>query len=139
MPMKRHLYPPEWRAIALAVKQAADWTCRECGRVCRRAGEPYVDWILRVDNWEALEHPRRFVLTVAHLDHDPSNNVSSNLRALCSVCHLRHDAGHHALSASHTRAVKRAAGTLPLEQASHAGGGHVPGQMAQVTTAEAAR
>jgi len=31
------------------------------------------------------------VLTVAHLDHDISNNELSNLRALCQRCHLDYD------------------------------------------------
>ena len=31
------------------------------------------------------------VLTVAHLDHDTTNNDYSNLRALCQRCHNRYD------------------------------------------------
>lgn len=31
------------------------------------------------------------LLTVAHLDQNPRNNHPSNLKALCSVCHLNHD------------------------------------------------
>ncbi len=38
----------------------------------------------------------KIVLTVAHLDHDITNNDYSNLRALCQQCHLRYDAKHHA-------------------------------------------
>jgi hypothetical protein len=33
----------------------------------------------------------QIVLTVAHLDQDPSNNDYSNLMALCQRCHLNHD------------------------------------------------
>lgn len=33
------------------------------------------------------------VLTVAHLDHDIKNNDLANLKALCQLCHNRHDAG----------------------------------------------
>ncbi|NJM78270.1 MAG: HNH endonuclease [Acaryochloridaceae cyanobacterium RU_4_10] len=36
--------------------------------------------------------PKRFLLTVAHLDQDPSNNSPDNLKALCAPCHLRFDA-----------------------------------------------
>ena len=36
------------------------------------------------------------VLAAAHLDHDPSNNRPSNLRALCQRCHMHHDRPHHA-------------------------------------------
>ena len=35
------------------------------------------------------------VLTVAHLDHDKSNNKFSNLKALCQKCHLDLDLPHH--------------------------------------------
>jgi hypothetical protein len=38
-----------------------------------------------------VEKPQRFTLTVAHLDHVPSNCDRSNLRALCSGCHLKYD------------------------------------------------
>lgn len=38
----------------------------------------------------------RRTLTVAHLDHDPSNCRRDNLAALCAPCHPRYDAGHHA-------------------------------------------
>ena len=35
------------------------------------------------------------VLACAHLDHDPGNNASSNLKALCQRCHMIHDAAEH--------------------------------------------
>jgi hypothetical protein len=38
-----------------------------------------------------LNHPRRWMLTVAHLDHKPQNCDRSNLQALCSPCHCRYD------------------------------------------------
>ena len=34
----------------------------------------------------------KVVLTVMHLDHDPGNNVESNLMAGCQKCHNRYDA-----------------------------------------------
>jgi len=34
---------------------------------------------------------QRFTLTTAHLDHNPANCQSENLKALCSVCHLNLD------------------------------------------------
>lgn len=37
----------------------------------------------------------KVILTIAHLDHDITNNDYSNLRALCQQCHLRYDAKHH--------------------------------------------
>jgi hypothetical protein len=35
------------------------------------------------------------VLASAHLDHDPSNNRSRNLAALCQRCHMLHDSQEH--------------------------------------------
>jgi len=37
----------------------------------------------------------KIVLTIAHLDHDTTNNDYNNLKALCQLHHLRHDVGHH--------------------------------------------
>ena len=37
----------------------------------------------------------RVVLASAQLDHDPSNNRSHNLAALCQRCHMLHDAQEH--------------------------------------------
>ncbi|MEM6427614.1 MAG: hypothetical protein AAF708_00130 [Deinococcota bacterium] len=33
----------------------------------------------------------RVVLTLAHLDHDHTNNNPRNLKVLCRCCHLNHD------------------------------------------------
>lgn len=107
MPMDKSLYPEDWDAIALAVKEAADWICQQCGRPCRRASESLDDFALRIrsSTWEAdlletaindedsepIRRAQRFCLTVAHLDQNPSNNDRSNLKALCTGCHLNHD------------------------------------------------
>ena len=78
-------------AIARAVKDAANWTCQQCGAV---HGQP---------------HPtngKDTVMTCAHLDHDEANCDPSNLRSLCAPCHLRYDAAHHAATAAATRRAK---------------------------------
>lgn len=54
------------------------------------------------------------VLTVAHLDHDPTNCDPKNLRAWCQRHHLRYDAKHHAQTAYTTRMQKRGNLELPL-------------------------
>jgi hypothetical protein len=48
----------------------------------------------------------KIVLTVAHLDHDTTNNDHSNLAALCQRCHLGHDLELHKANAAKTRADK---------------------------------
>ena len=80
--MNRADYPGNWDEIARAVKDGADWRCEECGRQCRRPGEPF--------------DTHRRTLTVSHVNHDPMDCRPENLRALCAPCHLRYDAGHHA-------------------------------------------
>lgn len=55
----------------------------------------------------------KVVLTVAHVDHDPSNNDPANLRALCQRCHLVLDRHQHARNAAETRRSRKAAGELP--------------------------
>ncbi len=94
--MKLSLYPPDWDEIALREKVRAQWMCENCGADC----------------WQPIS--QKNVLTVHHLDHDPSNCDPKNLVALCTVCHLRADAQHHARNAAITRAAKRRGPCLPL-------------------------
>ena len=47
------------------------------------------------------------ILTVAHLDHDKTNNRFSNLKALCQRCHLRHDLDQHANNRKYGRKHKQ--------------------------------
>lgn len=112
--MNRALYPADWDAIATRIKTEAKWQCQKCGRPCRPPG---IDWhefvatVLVETDWVAdsfeevaddgsgetgvIERWGRFKLTVAHLDQNPGNNDPANLMALCSPCHLRHDAIAH--------------------------------------------
>lgn len=62
-------YPSDWPAIALAVKDAADWTCIRCRRP-HSVSDGYT-------------------LTVHHLDMNPWNCRWWNLVALCQRCHLQ--------------------------------------------------
>lgn len=43
-----------------------------------------------------LHNPVRIVLTVAHLNHDPTDNRPENLRHWCQLHHNQHDAAHRA-------------------------------------------
>lgn len=100
MPIDYKNYPDNWSSISYNVKAAAGWQCEFCGAK------------------NALPHPEtgsRVVLTVAHLDHDTTNNTRENLRALCQRCHLRYDKQLHAQHAAETRRKKKAeAGQLAL-------------------------
>lgn len=95
MPMQRELYPAEWEAIALAVKEAAGWRCEVCGLRCRQPGEIFDT------------HKR--TLTVMHLNHTPADCRAENLLAACSGCHLRYDGEHRRLRRLAQSRVKREA------------------------------
>lgn len=58
--------------------------------------------------------PTVIVLTIAHLDHDPTNCDQGNLRAACQRHHLAHDIEHHRANAYATRMAKRGNMELPL-------------------------
>jgi hypothetical protein len=96
MPWKRELYPDNWNEIAQAVKDAAGWRCVKCGKLC------------------VNPQSKADVLTVHHIDHDPSNCDPLNLVALCAPFHLRADAQHHARNAAITRNAKVRGPMLPL-------------------------
>jgi hypothetical protein len=101
MPMDRKLYPPNWGAIARDLKTEVDWRCECCGRACLRPGESPQEFMTRLcttDNLatcpvvaEYRAFPRRFLLTVAHLNHIPADCGRDNLKALCAPCHCRYD------------------------------------------------
>jgi hypothetical protein len=76
---QRSKYPPNWKALARACKQAAAWQGEMCGIAQgRERVSPYTGNCYRV------------ALHAAHLDHDPENPCP-RLRALCSSCHGRYD------------------------------------------------
>jgi len=127
MPMNRALYPKNWEAIAREIKEAANWTCQGCGRPCRRPGETLFDLETRIaehhaETWAAdlyeeidddefgsvvVTRDRRFVLTVAHLNHRPEDCRPENLRALCTACHCRMDIKPSALATKRAIALER--------------------------------
>lgn len=106
MPMKRDKYPPDWREIAARIKAAAGYICQDCGRQCRRPGEPF--------------DTHRRTMSVHHIGvtkpdgsagdpHDKLDVRAENLIALCSRCHLARDLPLHIANAAETRRAKRVA------------------------------
>lgn len=88
-PENRHLYPDDWKAISARIRfERAEGRC-ECDGRC---GEHYGR---RCTARHGEPHPvtgAKVVLTVMHLDHDPTNNDDANLMAGCQKCHNRYDA-----------------------------------------------
>ncbi|MGL5805656.1 MAG: HNH endonuclease [Xenococcaceae cyanobacterium] len=113
MPINKTNYHPNWNAIALNVKDKAGWICSECGRPCKRPKESWDEFKYRLSRrskkqyMECCDRRGRFVLTTAHLNHNTKDNRTANLKAMCSVCHLRYDAKYHAKNAARTRSKKR--------------------------------
>ncbi len=49
----------------------------------------------------------KVVLTIAHLDHDTTNNTDENLAAMCQLHHLRYDIQQHKKNSRETMTKKR--------------------------------
>ena len=101
MPCDYKNYPKDWKTVIRpAILARAQHCCEQCGAANHQP------------------HPvtgSRVVLTVAHLDHDTTNNDPANLRAWCQKCHTSYDAEHHAETARQTRRRKqREAGQVEL-------------------------
>jgi hypothetical protein len=129
MPIDYKEYHPDWKAISLRIrKERAGDKCEWCGewngevvrvnkatRLRERAG------FMSSVHSEALNYARALndsaddglgrwhpvVLTVAHIDHDKTNNDESNLAALCQRCHLGHDRKHNENNRRYGRNWKR--------------------------------
>lgn len=136
-PENRALYPANWASeIRPAILARAGNKCEQCKAkngttVCREmSGATYMTedgYVFDTANGDCLGRARvteypvgRYVvivLTVAHLDHNPSNCDPDNLRAWCQRCHLRYDQPHHSETRRVTIASRKACGDLfnPLE------------------------
>ncbi len=136
---RQKLYPggslrsPEWLSIRAEILEREGHRCAFCkapdrtmivrdGRLYRLAlGENnpwYDDKTGKSVNYAVFSAAGKLVyiiLTIAHLDQDPTNNGEPgdrpNLAALCQKCHNAHDAPHRAANARETRLRKK---PLPL-------------------------
>lgn len=96
-PENKKLYPANWREISNRIR------FDRAGGVCEWEG---------CGAQHGLPHPltrSKVCLTVAHLDHNPSNCAETNLKAYCQLHHLRYDAKHHAETSRETRKQKQLA------------------------------
>lgn len=136
MPIKDKLiYPSNWKEIRKSILERDRHSCANCGienysvvkwdaelkKYERACGNIHIDAFGRgectyeearflVRHWNEMCDDGKWiviVLTIAHLNHDTSNNDDSNLSALCQRCHLKHDHSYHLKNARQTRNRKK--------------------------------
>jgi len=118
MPIDYKNYPANWKTeIRPAILERANNCCEFCGvhnhsdGFRNKEGRFYTTEFI-IEELEStgldmfddeLSHciqndgkakPIKIVLTIAHLDHDTTNNDPTNLKALCQRCHNRYDIEH---------------------------------------------
>lgn len=139
MPMIRSRYPKDWKAISQRIRDRAKNRCEWCGipnyavgyrtfdgvfiplileEAAGKGELPYSEARKVADHHRRVfgnTHPKAvvIVLTVAHLNHDTTDNRDENLACLCNRCHLKYDAQLHACNGRATR--DRKAGQLSIE------------------------
>lgn len=121
MSFKQSDYPADWKQISKRIRERAGNKCEICGvengAWILRASDDKEDFRAFKSHIEAafaeglpnefdMSMPIKVVLTVAHLNHDTTDNRDENLKALCQLHHLRHDAQYHAQNAAKTRKRK---------------------------------
>jgi hypothetical protein len=128
-PERKHLYPANWKTeIVPTVRERSGDCCETCGvrndaDIVRSFNKQ--DWAYLTDGklpyptqcyddvtgaetitdvrFTVWLKPIRIVLTVAHLNHDETDNRPENLRYWCQLHHNRHDAKHRAANAKARR------------------------------------
>jgi hypothetical protein len=126
MVFRKELYPPDWLAIRQRILQRAGNHCEECGVKNHSWGfRGVAGEFVRLGATELEAHCRnatdvehlavehgvdwydvkliRIVLTIAHLNHEPSDGREEVLRAWCQRCHLAYDRPRHIRKAAATR------------------------------------
>jgi hypothetical protein len=132
-PRYRWFYPIDWPQLSAVIRfRRAQGKCEGCGRphgamVCHLGDGRWWDrdqkqwrdgrgrplrrlpalWL-----WKGAIRTTRVVLACSHLDHDPTNNRPSNLKAFCQRCHMLHDRPEHRRRRWFTTFRRRALGDL---------------------------
>lgn len=98
MPCDYSKYPPNWfPEIRPAILERAQNCCERCGV----ANYAVVQRII-----SKREREVKIVLTIAHLNHDVTDNRPENLAALCQRCHNQHDVEFRAENRKRNRDAK---------------------------------
>ena len=126
MPINYKEYHPKWSLISRLIRfRRAGNKCELCGirngEVVKRSLKGWrtpsgQEWEMihsrirysESNMTESLRHHgfTKIVLTVAHMDHDKTNNRFCNLKAACQKCHLMHDIKQHVNNRKYGRAHK---------------------------------
>lgn len=100
-------------------KYPANWKTEIRPRILERSktddGIEKCEWCGVPNRRQLVNRESRVVLTIAHLNHDTTDNRDENLAALCQRCHLTYDAKFHATNASATRDRKRGQSRMNFE------------------------
>lgn len=96
-PERRKLYPKDWPEISRRVRDRAGWRCE---------GSPAYPYCRAANGKPHPETGSVVLLTVGHLDHNPTNNEMGNLMAWCQRCHLTYDAKMHARESRKSRKTR---------------------------------
>lgn len=127
MPCDYSKYPANWKTeIRPIVLLRAKNCCEECGAIDRSVYiiqeneriflEPskemshfYIcpDGMKRMIGRTGIWTLKRIILTIAHMDHDTTNNDFNNLKALCQKCHLNYDKELHRKNSKSTLEKKK--------------------------------
>ena len=129
-PQFRWFYPIDWRELSSVIRfERAQSRCEQCrrphGRLVTHLGDGRW-WDEAERTWRSGRGRKlkrdpspkdelrytRVMLATAHLDHDPTNNHTRNLKALCQRCHLIHDRDEHLRQRAITYRARRALGDL---------------------------
>jgi hypothetical protein len=130
-PETRWFYPIDWPILSRQIRFGrAGGRCEKCGRPHGQtvrclpdgrwwdgAGASWQDSTGAPAAWpDIVDYTRvrmtKVVLAACHVDHDPANNRSRNLKAWCQRCHLLHDRAYHRRQARITYRLRRALGDL---------------------------
>lgn len=96
MPVDYSKYPANWKTeIRPEILTRANNRCEMCGVLNHVTGYRDQWGNFHYHRKESGRHIIRIVLTVAHLNHDITDNRAENLAALCQRCHLLHDRDQH--------------------------------------------
>ena len=129
MPIDYSKYPKNWKT---EIRPAVLVRAKNCCEICKVENYSHVargffneieayqcadGAVVNASNGQLLssnyffyigeKDPIKILLTIAHLDHDVTNNDMSNLKALCQKCHLNHDKEHHAKNRKRTLENKK--------------------------------